>query len=262
MDVLLTAIAQTSSTQSLSKPVSDKHSLYAICLPGMETKKWKCVDCSFRAQYPSLVRYHHQAVHLKEKAWICKECNQSFSHFPALTNHRNEVHKGTVYNCKLCDETFTKYAKLAYHRRRVHKPRPSLNCKICGQHFISKAGYEYHMKRVHTTDYSHTSCPHCHHCFKNAEYLKTHLKMYCRVVVNEDRVTYSCSKCHKKFRSPSGHHMHEARCKIELPLKVYRASPKVLTMSGETKPVTNTYGKIRKTRNKRKSPRFYVSPYV
>ncbi|XP_023331613.1 transcription factor GAGA isoform X4 [Eurytemora carolleeae] len=74
-----------------SKEDSSDLSQYILSDP--ETKKHRCLLCSFITNRPAKVRYHLEAIHFKgEYSYTCPECGKTFQGRNALSCHMSQSH--------------------------------------------------------------------------------------------------------------------------------------------------------------------------
>ena len=84
--------------------------------------KQHCSECDYSHFYPNRVRQHFKRVHLgikrkrKSRSYQCQQCQLTFDRSDSLKFHKEEIHKGVVYNCEVCKEYSTpKKSNLARH---------------------------------------------------------------------------------------------------------------------------------------------------
>lgn len=160
----------------------------------------------------------------EEKTYNCKICDDFFSTFTKLQEHKNQSHK----NCPDCSKSFSKYALMISHRKRVHTIQKCPECKvvfetsalltnhrilehqleessvkkpcpICGKLFTKNSNIRRHVETVHNNTKRNQlnerhPCPICGKEFKFKENITRHIESVHNKVRN-----HSCNMCDKSF---------------------------------------------------------------
>ncbi|XP_006898763.1 PREDICTED: zinc finger protein 343-like [Elephantulus edwardii] len=138
------------------------------------------------------------AAHVKEKAFVCSECGQSFYCKSSLIKHQ-WTHPGErVYMCLECKQAFMEEADLLAHQKTHSLEQKSYGCKCCGRLFTQRASLSRH-QRIHSGE-KPFKCRDCGRTFawkSNLDGGKAHLVMYQRTY-SADKV-YMCLQCERGY---------------------------------------------------------------
>ncbi|XP_066991982.2 gastrula zinc finger protein XlCGF46.1 [Anabrus simplex] len=164
---------------------------------------------------------------LKEKPYVCRECNTGYSSklkfqkhikkhtgenltcqichitFPSkikLKKHSSLHSEECEYKCKKCDSSFSSKPALLGHSR-THAEDKCFRCKICGRWFTTRTGLRNHSD-IHSAR-KLFKCTKCNKEYGTRSGLKYHLSTH-----NPDKF-FSCFECHKRFMSKQSlqHHV-------------------------------------------------------
>ncbi|KAL8566326.1 hypothetical protein ACOMHN_050444 [Nucella lapillus] len=198
----------------------------AAALTMKEAKRpWKCSDCPASFLYASVLKVHAQK-HSGQKAFACRQCQQSFTSKTRLYAHQERDHWGSMpitcqdcgkvfatartldehgvlhtgerpYPCSTCGEAFPYRTALTRHRR-THRAS-YFRCGDCGAEFHLKSEYKHHTDE-HRAIRPHL-CSHCGQAFSSMTLLKQHADKH-------GQKQFVCELCGKAFRKKGEHKMH------------------------------------------------------
>ena len=133
-----------------------------------------CRDCDKIFTQRSCAEDHVARIHMDEKPFKCKECDQCFALWGPLNRHKN-IHT-TRFQCKRCGKKFSNGGHLNVHEK-IHQRQilqlKKYNCDQCDKLFDSKLALAQHK------------------------------------IVHDSQNPYQCEKCHKKFYQLSGLKKHK-----------------------------------------------------
>lgn len=94
--------------------------------------KYKCDRCTESFLRPHNLEYHTNKVHLQEKPYKCKNCNEAFYSAVAMRKHFRlcSLPDSERYSCEVCAQLFTTKRNLRMHSEAMHTLNP-LTCE-CG----------------------------------------------------------------------------------------------------------------------------------
>ena len=175
----------------------------------------------------TLVRKNEMAGHIgkhiddvksddKESHIACTLCNLVLKSRSELIFHVKRFHdkqgsmKKKVFECQICNTCQKSKFSLEKHMVNEHNQSfLSYTCDICGLKIISVHNLNRHKKYVHSTD--DFPCPICQKRFKNACYLKDHVRL-----VHEKIKKYECSTCGSKFSERRYLRKHEQKHQLNI----------------------------------------------
>jgi len=174
-----------------------------------------CDQCKFNkgfrtknAQQKHMLKFHQLTVH-------CESCNQSYSNYENFQEHI----KTHVIECSNCNKKFSSFRKLKIHINNVHgekSPCPHCGifvknvnihiynkhadrelkaCPVCDYTTTSTSIVNRHYRRKHT-EMNVTNCGFCGALTKD---LNHHLQMAQCNKKKDEKITYQCDDCEKKF---------------------------------------------------------------
>lgn len=83
----------------------------------------------------------------------CEKCDQKFTKYERLREHRAFAHKGTANLCRICNKSFNRLAGLKSHISATHPEigyhNLSNQCYVCNKMFTRRDHVTRHIKNVH-----------------------------------------------------------------------------------------------------------------
>lgn len=172
-----------------------------------------CAICNEKFSNYRLLKNHRRKIHVQCKC-PCDICGRLFK-----SNYHVKVHKKShsdekSFKCEECDLSFKTKAGVRYHRNNVHVIIPLFQCELCAQTFPVKGGYEKHLKAVHQgVKYS---CDVCDKAYRYNNDLQIHKKVH-----NPDYVSPVCQYCDKVLPTEQAKQKHIYRKHSAVPHKKY-----------------------------------------
>jgi KRAB domain-containing zinc finger protein len=164
-------------------------------------KKYKCEweSCGYACRTKeNLKKYTVVHVHSGERPYQCLICSKSLATRGGLNLHSQVVHASEKkYSCSICEFATSDKLALKIHVRRIHTMERPYSCSLCDEKFYDTASRNSHFQRKQTVR-SH-SCVICSKKFVTRRELNVHSRRH-----NEDRVTFECSFCEKRFLRKRG----------------------------------------------------------
>ncbi|CAG5094121.1 Oidioi.mRNA.OKI2018_I69.XSR.g13266.t1.cds [Oikopleura dioica] len=111
----------------------------------------------------------------------CSLCKTRFNDAPQYREHMKAEHsdvnweKMPQFECPDCGKMFSQHSNMRRHHR-IHTGESLFDCNICGRGFIQKVALQYHLTTVHSGDSN--ECKICGKFFKDAQDLKTHIRVH------------------------------------------------------------------------------------
>ncbi|EDS39850.1 zinc finger protein 555 [Culex quinquefasciatus] len=190
---------------------------------------FKCAICEHASKSKSLLRIHMKR-HLgdEERRFACRKCDQRFILRSQLVNHEashlSDSEKKHV--CDVCGKAFALKFVLKNHKLLHTSSGKEFVCEICAKPLSSRSSLKAHME-THDAGQSQPSkvqCDVCSQWYKNAETLRTHVR-----VRHRDQRVHRCDHCGKVFptlSSLTGHvkyvHLREMNFSCEQCQKSFR----------------------------------------
>ena len=116
----------------------------------IEKGKIECDKCDYKADCPSRLKDHIQAVH--DKVYHrCDKCDYRNLWKQELSKHIKQVHENiskASHPCGLCDYSTPRLANLRTHNEAVHLKKRE-ECGICGHTASNKSNMRKHMISAH-----------------------------------------------------------------------------------------------------------------
>jgi len=181
-------------------------------------KDFKCDICKFESRFASNLKKHKRTVHDRVKS----KCNICFKTFTYLKEHIDAMHKkNKLYICKDCNFSCVRISGLRSHVKRMHnESRVKETCPIC---FVKCFDIQIHLKKIHENPLpleNEFPCTSCSYKGSKKSYLYSHIKMahditftFCKVCnqeINALKISshmkkhqenqFSCNPCDKTFR--------------------------------------------------------------
>lgn len=117
-----------------------------------------CKYCSKSLLTTLVLERHVRIIHFNEKLEKCLICNERFSSYPQLRNHKKQIHKIEAiekpdkisvkkeikYICQFCGKNFIKPFMFREHLR-IHTNEKPFECRQCKQTFRLKCTYQRHV---------------------------------------------------------------------------------------------------------------------
>lgn len=162
------------------------------------TRKLSCSLCSFSTKYPDYMKRHSRIAHgivqqmLRYQCYLCKSM---FRRIVQLRSHFHQMHPMPKkdaelfrFQCHVCNARYEHTDNLRAHLRRIHQLK---SCQICDEDLMPN-------------DTTHTcigdrplACEYCIHSFETQHALLAHLD---DDHTGEEKLTYLCDICRRKFR--------------------------------------------------------------
>ncbi|XP_053688535.1 zinc finger protein 501-like [Sabethes cyaneus] len=167
---------------------------------------FKCVVCNHCSKSRTLLRIHmKQHLGSKARLFACNKCDKSFILRSQLViheaSHLEEQEKEHV--CDQCGKAFALRFVLARHKM-VHSRAKEFICVICAKSLSSSATLKAHMESHDSTAVQpRLQCSFCLQWYKNAETLRTHIR-----VRHRDQRIHRCDPCGKIFPTKSSLSTH------------------------------------------------------
>ena len=149
----------------------------------------------------------HSILPKRDKDTRCNDCLMPYSSFETLELHDVKCQTLQQKICDSCDQQFSDLAKLKQHRKKVHKKR--YECDICQRQFITEQRVLLHKKKEHEKNKDKVDSEDygtCHLCGKTM--LTTSIQKHIRYVHKKVR-NYTCDICGFNLRSPSQLKQHK-----------------------------------------------------
>lgn len=115
-----------------------------------------------------------------------------------LIRTKKDAIKKSNFQCKFCEMSFETKRLRVGHSRRVHAE--GLACSVCGKRYPSKYSLLQH-ERLHRGPLPREECGVCHKMIR-VDLVKVHAR------IHEDRQSYECLKCDKKYVSKASYENH------------------------------------------------------
>ncbi|CAL8117179.1 unnamed protein product [Orchesella dallaii] len=160
-----------------------------------------CDECGAGFQFLSRL-IHHQIKHNKGKReWVCHLCGVDYPYERTLQSHYRNVHpdheqnshkkqeaseagggstEENQFKCKHCDLTSPFRVVITRHLA-THKEELGHKCQICSKLYFNAQGLKRHMRINHPTTEGKVECPYCKKEYPDPEYLRGHLRLFCKV---------------------------------------------------------------------------------
>lgn len=184
-----------------------------ICFPQHNDRNSVCLCNKYTVYYNNrfaLITYlivlffSIEPIEISKTKECCKKCGVSIEK-SRIDFHMRNVH-GLVEQCQSCHTYFDTHDQLLDHAISCHSPveNPSSHlvdlfvdnaCKVCG-HFVEPTNKLEHLRVYHGYI---AMCEICPKYFKSREGYGHHMMMF----HSDQSLSHPCSKCGKKFQTPS-----------------------------------------------------------
>ncbi|XP_062551829.1 zinc finger protein 558-like [Armigeres subalbatus] len=158
-------------------------------LPSDQKLDYSCGYCDKKFSELRLVQAHFKEIHIGERPYSCKDCNQSYATEQSLEEHRATHLNEELYQCSYCPRKVKYLFRLKLHES-VHKEALHI-CPHCGVQLKTKRTLRSHML-THSVD-KMFKCPHCDCEYKRSVSLRTHIVKHPGVKL------FKCTFCEKEF---------------------------------------------------------------
>ena len=111
--------------------------------------EYACDKCDKKFVSKQYVLQHINAIHEKNRNFICIICSQRFSDDQNLKRHEGSVHDGQKIPCSKCDSEFTTKTMLKDHVRVIHEKLIRYKCEVCETPFKYQENLGRHIKDFH-----------------------------------------------------------------------------------------------------------------
>ncbi|CAL4090928.1 unnamed protein product [Meganyctiphanes norvegica] len=155
--------------------------------------KYRCKEegCDFRANVPSVLKYHMLA-HTDKNSFQCEVCGKNFSSPGNLKSH-NVIHMEVKpFKCSKCDKCFNTKSHLDRHSW-YHKSERPYTCNKCNKGFVTKQAFVRH-EAIHQNE-KPFACTECDYKCNFERNLKQHM------LTHSAETPYECENCEKKFKT-------------------------------------------------------------
>ncbi|XP_058460112.1 zinc finger protein 626-like [Malaya genurostris] len=167
---------------------------------------FKCDICKHTSKSRSLLKIHmKQHSDSAERRFACDKCNQTFVLRSQLVNHgaSHLQDREKKHVCEECGKAFALRFVLARHKLLHSTTEKEFICEICAKSLSSKASLKAHMSGHGEEAQPKLKCPTCSNWYKNAETLRTHVR-----VRHRDQRIHRCDECEKVFPTKSSLSAH------------------------------------------------------
>jgi len=154
--------------------------------------KYQCDLCGKGFAWKSRLE-SHKISHFKtvKRDFICHLCGLDYTLKALLQKHYKKVHEGQeegnagednkeeIFKCKHCDLT-SAYKVVIQRHSQVHKRELGHECQLCGNFYVSEQGLKRHLRLNHSGN-QNVKCPHCRKGFTSQDYMRDHVRNFCRL---------------------------------------------------------------------------------
>ena len=116
-----------------------------------DRKKRQCSyeGCKYASFHKGHLDIHFKRVHLKEKNFVCDQCDKGFFNKNSLEEHKNGVHFNIKsHQCNLCHFASSYASKLIEHKNASHGTQ-KYDCTFCDYSSAYKNNVVKHIANVH-----------------------------------------------------------------------------------------------------------------
>ncbi|XP_022819006.1 zinc finger protein 287-like isoform X1 [Spodoptera litura] len=169
-------------------------------------EKYRCKECGNTFSSQPLVSQHYRFVHLKRRPRLRKcpypDCSVKI---PAnlRTSHLDLEHGVPAPSCGVCGKKFRYPSGVLEHQKKVHMGEKTCVCNLCEKSF-----FDNHSLKLHMTTHSDLRKFKCDLCGKRFRW-ENNLKDHVRIHTGDKRFT--CPVCGKDFVQKSTLKQHSMR---------------------------------------------------
>lgn len=176
-------------------------------------KSFACNICENRFATKHKLQRHFLGVHSDKRDFHCDTCGNSFKTRDMLVKHQRTHFDKGPFSCVFCDEVFKFKSGLDHHTKLKHleketsskdsKPKVTefYECPICNKLLKSLKQLQRHEASSHQM-YEAVACSKCSMTFDDLAELELHEKTH------QEESFYSCSYCHKLYKSKHNFAIH------------------------------------------------------
>ncbi|KAF9812378.1 hypothetical protein SFRURICE_005489 [Spodoptera frugiperda] len=169
-------------------------------------EKYRCKECGNTFSSQPLVSQHYRFVHLKRRPRLrkCpyKDCNVKIPAY-LRTSHLDLEHGVPAPSCGVCGKKFRYPSGVLEHQKKVHMGEKTCVCNLCEKRFFDNHSLKLHLK-THS-DVRKFKCDLCGRQFRWENNLKDHVRIH----TGEKR--FACPVCGKDFVQKSTLKQHAMR---------------------------------------------------
>ncbi len=135
----------------------------------------------------------------RKREHVCEECGLDFWEEPTFKKHYRTMHgAGTqapakrapaVFQCKYCDVKSGLASFIKRHTLEAHKGEMAWKCDKCERRYTNAQGLKRHLRLNHGSE--EWPCPHCGKKFMAEDYMKDHVKRFCKLKGQLEKETES-----------------------------------------------------------------------
>ncbi|XP_066932077.1 zinc finger protein 287-like [Clytia hemisphaerica] len=165
-----------------------------------------CDICDKDFPWPSELRRHREAVHMKQKPFACPTCGSSFSKKSHLKEHAMSHTDERPFPCDICGKRF----KLKHHLKthlKLHPSEEPYKCDICEKRYSTTEELSICL-RVHAGEKRYQ----CDICGKDYN-LRT--RYLAHLATHENKRDFKCEQCPKTFTAHRYLYEHKRRCHLQ-----------------------------------------------
>uniref|UniRef100_A0A1B6C082 Protein krueppel n=2 Tax=Clastoptera arizonana TaxID=38151 RepID=A0A1B6C082_9HEMI len=168
----------------------------------IKDKRFVCFECdkSFIDHYE--LKYHMR-IHLKIDKYRCKVCEKIFPRPSSLRRHLTVHSRVKPYKCKYCLKIFTNSSNLLKHER-THTGENLIQCKFCCKSFYDNSAKLKHEKN-HVKSNKMFQCDICNRMFATHKEMDEHFNLH------DSQMIWKCKTCKQVFRKPSALKSHSLK---------------------------------------------------
>ncbi|KAF9419610.1 hypothetical protein HW555_003888 [Spodoptera exigua] len=179
------------------KHLSVKHRVildqaYTRVIPYVLRQDLKCALCK-----ESFTNYLHLDAHMNAhyNNYVCDDCGDTFLAENRLKQHV-KIHNVGKFPCKVCDKVFALLKYRRKHEELVHEQALKFKCQHCDERFAGEYLRHLHCLEKHREKIKIITCELCGETFTWKQYYTNHMRKK-----HENKKTYGCRECDKKFFS-------------------------------------------------------------
>ena len=148
VQVSANAAAAGSDKREAKKPGQKRDAVRAEGATAQKVaKKCPCSQCDKSFKFPSKLKTHFDAVHLKLKPHKCADCDLVFAQKDKLVSHVKSAH-GDGFVCPQCSKPYSSKKCLDDHISEIHEGNRH-NCDYCTSSFSQLRTLKAHLAKAH-----------------------------------------------------------------------------------------------------------------